>query len=182
MPAQFWESTLNSPGIGAGASYTNLTTITDVSPAPQLVLPANFLYVGQSLRLTAYGTYATSGTTPTLKLGFYCGGVAGVALAESLAITTTNTVTVNWPWHMEAIATVRTIGAGTAATFMTQGYLDIATSVSAWTHVPIPATALAVSSGFNSTAAQAITTGATWGTAASTNILFCQHFVCEAMN
>src|SRR6266566_5089730 len=111
MPVQFWESTLNSPGIGAGASYNTSNTITDVSPAPQLVLPANFLYAGQSLRMTAFGTYANSATTPTLILGFYYGGVAGVALAASTAVTTTNTATVNWPWRMEATAMVRTAGA-----------------------------------------------------------------------
>jgi len=179
MPAQFWESTLNSPGLGAGASYNTSNTITDVSPAPQLILPANFLYVGQSLRLTAYGTYATSGTTPTMILGFYYGGVAGVALAASTAVTTTNTATVNWPWHMEAIATVRSVGS--SGTIITQGYLDLATSLTAWTHIPIPGTALATVT-IDTTAAKAVTVGATWGTNSANNILFCQNFVCEAMN
>jgi hypothetical protein len=179
MPAQFWEAVLNSPGLGAGANYTNSTTITDVSAAPQLQLPANFLYTGQSLRLTAFGTYQTSATTPTLVLGFYYGGVAGVALAASAAVTVSNTATVNWPWRLEATATVRSVGS--SGTIVAQGFLDIATSLTAVTHAPIPATALATVT-IDTTAAKALTVGATWGTAASTNILVCHQFLVEAMN
>ena len=180
MPAQFWESVLNSPGLGAGASYNTSNTIQDVSPAPQLVLPANFLYTGQSLRFTAFGTYATSGTTPTLVLGFYYGGVAGIALAASTAITTTNTATVNWPWRMEATATVRSIGS--SGTIMTQGFVDIATSLTTVSHVPIPATALATVTIDTTASGKALTVGATWGTNAAANILFCHQFIAESMN
>jgi hypothetical protein len=179
MPAQFWEAVLNSPNNGAGAAYTNSTTITDVSAAPQLVLPSNFMYPGQSFRLTAFGTYATSATTPTLVLGFYYGGVAGTALAASTAVTTTNTATVNWAWRLEATCTVRTVGA--TGTIISQGFLDIATSLTAVTHVPIPATALATVT-IDTTSAKALTVGATWGTAAATNILTCHQFLAEAMN
>lgn len=179
MPAQFWEAVLNSPGLGAGANYTNTTTITDVSAAPQLVIPANFMYVGQSFRMTAFGTYQTSGTTPTLILGFYYGGVAGSALAASAAVTVSNSATVNWPWRLEATATVRSVGS--SGTIITQGFLDIATSLTAVTHAPIPTTALATVT-IDTTAAKALTVGATWGTAASTNILVCHQFLVEAMN
>ncbi len=179
MPAQFWESTLNSPGIGAGASYNTSNTITDISPAPQLVLPANFLYVGQKMRLTAFGTYANSGTTPTLTLGFYYGGVAGIALAATAALTTTNSATVNWPWRIEATAEVRTIGS--SGTIMVQGVAWLATSLTAWATTPMPTTALATVS-IDTTTAKAVSVGATWGTNASANIAFCQGFFCEAMN
>lgn len=180
MPAQFWEAVLNSPGLGAGANYTNTTTINDVSPAPQLVLPANFLYTGQSLRFTAFGTVATSATTPTLVLGFYFGGVAGVALAASAALTVPNTATVNWPWRMEATATIRSVGA--TGTIITQGFIDIAATLTTLTHAPLPATALNTVTIDTSSVAKAVTVGATWGTAASTNILVCHQFLVEAMN
>jgi hypothetical protein len=179
MPAQFWEAVLNSPGLGAGANYTNSTTITDVSAAPQLVLPANFLYTGQSLRMTAFGTFQTSATTPTLTLGFYYGGVAGTALVASAALTAPNSATVNWPWRMEATATVRSVGS--SGTIITQGFIDIAASLTTLTHAPLPAIALATVT-IDTTAAKALTVGATWGTAASTNILVCHQFLVEAMN
>lgn len=179
MPAQFWESTLNSPGLGAGASLNTSAALTDVSPAPQLILPANFLYAGQSLRLTAFGTYATSATTPTLILGFYYGGVAGIALAATAALTVANTATINWPWRLEATATVRSVGTG--GTVMTQGWCDVAATLTTVTHVPIPATALATVA-IDTTAAKAITVGAQWGTSAAANILFCQQILVEALN
>jgi len=179
MPAQFWEAVLNSPGLGAGANYTNSTTINDVSPAPQLVLPANFMYVGQSLRMTAFGTFSTSGTTPTLILGFYYNGVAGTALAATRTLTAPNTATVNWLWRLEATATVRSVGS--SGTIITQGFCDIASSLTALVHEPMPAIALSTVT-IDTTAAKALTVGATWGTAASTNILTCHQFLVEAMN
>lgn len=179
MPAQFWESTLNSPQLGAGASYNTSAALTDISPAPQLVLPANFLYVGQALRLSAFGTYAVSGTTPTLLLGFYYGGVAGIALAATPALTVTNSATVNWAWRLEATATVRSTGS--TGTIMVQGWCDLATSLTTVTHTPIPVTTLATVT-IDTTSAKAITVGAQWGTSAAANIAFCHQFLCEALN
>lgn len=179
MPAQFWESTLNSPQLGAGASYNTSAALTDISPAPQLVLPAGFLYVGSALRFTAFGTFATSATTPTLLLGFYYGGVAGIALAATAALTVPNTATVNWPWRLEATATVRSVGS--SGTIIVQGWCDIAATLTTVTHVPIPATTLATVS-IDTTTAKALTVGAQWGTSAAANIAFCQQFICEALN
>lgn len=180
MPAQFWESTLNSPQLGAGASYNTSAALTDISPLPQLVLPANFLYTGQALRLTAFGTFATSATTPTLLLGFYYGGVAGASpLLAAATVTVPNTATINWPWRLEMTATVRSTGS--TGTIMCQGYCDVAATLTTLTHVPIPSTALATVT-IDTTSAKAITVGAQWGTSAAANIAFCHQFICEALN
>jgi len=179
MPYMVWESLLNSPQpTAAGAAYTNSTTITDVSVAPQFTLPANFLQAGSALKFTAFGTYQTSGTTPTLNLGIYYGGVAGTALAASGAVTTTNTATVNWPWRLELITTIRSTG--TAGTAMSQGFLGLATSLTAWTTYPVPVVALATVT-IDTTAAKALTVGATWGTAASTNTMTLHGFYVESL-
>lgn len=177
MPAQFWESTLNSPGLGAGAALASSVTLTDVSPAPQFVIPANFLYAGQSLRLTACGVLSTTGT-PTLLTGFYYGGVAGVALAASGAVATGSGVT-NVPWRMELTCSVRTIGA--TGTIISQGVQYIGTSVSAWGNTPLPITALATVT-IDTTTAKAITVGAQWGTSSASNTLTCHQFLVEALN
>jgi hypothetical protein len=179
MPYMVWNSLLNSPQpTAAGAALANSTTLTDVSVAPQFTLPANFLQAGSALRFTAYGTYANSGTTPTLLLGIYYGGVAGVALAATSAITTTNTATVAWPWRLEVTTTVRTTG--TSGTAMSQGFCDLATSLTAVAHSPVPTTALATVT-IDTTAAKAITVGAQWGTAAAANTLTLHGFTIESM-
>lgn len=177
MPAQFWEAVLNSPGNGVGTAYASSTTITDVSAAPQLVLPANFMYPGQSFRLTAFGVLSNT-ASGTIVLGFYYGGVAGVALAANAATAPGAAVT-NVPWRLEATATVRTVGA--TGTIITQGFLDLGSSVSAVSHVPIPATALATVT-IDTTSSKALTVGATWGANSASNTLTCHQFLVEAMN
>jgi hypothetical protein len=172
-----WEALLNSPQpTAAGAAYSTSTTLTDVSPAPQYVLPANFLQAGSALRFTAFGVLSTT-VTPTILLGIYYGGVAGVALAASAAITTGSGVT-NVPWRLELVTTVRTTGA--TGTAMSQGIVNLGTSVSAINTAPIPATALATVT-IDTTAAKALTVGAQWGTSSASNTLTCHGFYVESM-
>lgn len=158
----------------AGAAYASSASLTDVSPAPQIVLPANQLDNGMVLRLRAFGTFSNT-ATPTLLLGFYYGGIAGTALAATSAITTT-TSAVNWQWSMEYEGRVRTTG--TAGTILGAGWIDLATSLTAVTHRPIPETALATVT-VDTTTAKQITVGAQWGASSPSNTLTCHHFSVE---
>jgi hypothetical protein len=171
-----WNSLLNSPSPGAGTALASSTTLTDISLAPQFVLPANFLQVGSSLRLTAFGTFSNT-ATPTLIVGFYYGGVAGVALAATNAYTTT-TAASTWSWRAEVTATVRTVGA--TGTVMVQGSYQNPTSLTASALIPMPAVALATVT-IDTTAAKAITVGAQWGTSSSSNTITCHGFYIESM-
>lgn len=178
MPKQYWVAMVNPDQNAAiaGSALANSTTLTDVSPAPQVVLPANFLVVGSTLRITADGVFSNT-ATPTLLLGVYIGGVAGTALAATGA-TTTTTGASNWPWRVEYTCTVRTVGS--SGTIMGQGFVDLATSLTAVTRIPIPSTALATVT-FDSTAAKAITIGAQWGTASASNTLTCHNMIVESL-
>lgn len=176
MARQYWAAPIPSLHVAAGAPYANLNTIADVSPTPNIVLPANFLDLGSRVRLKAYGTFSNT-STPTLILGFYYGGVAGVALAATTAITTTTGAT-NWPWRLELEGHVRSLG--TSGTLMCSGKVYIPTSLTAWTLRPIPETALATVT-IDTTAAKAITVGATWGTANASNTLTCHEMTCEVL-
>lgn len=158
----------------AGAAYASSATIADVSPTPQVILPANLLDVGQILRLKAFGVLSTTGT-PTIILGFYYGAVAGTALAASGAITTGSGVA-NVPWEIEYEGRVRSTG--TAGTIMGRGTMQLGTSVSAVSVSPIPVTALATVT-IDTTTAKQITAGATWSAASSSNTLTCHHFGVE---
>lgn len=177
MPMMTWEALLNSPQpTGAGTALNTSTTLTDISPAPQYVLPANFLQAGSALRLTAFGTFSNT-ATPTLLVGFYYGGVAGVALAATNAYTTT-TAASTWSWRAECTMTVRTTGlTGTA---ITQGVYQNPTSLTVFNQIPMPATALGTVT-IDTTAAKAITVGAQWGASSASNTITCHGFYIESL-
>ena len=177
MPAQFWVSEVTSPGQGAGSALANTTTATDISPANPQYLTVPPLYVGQKFYLVAYGI-ASNTSTPTLNLGFYYGGVAGSALLTSGAITTTTAMTA-WPWHIEAWMEVKTLGS--SGTVWSKGWLDLPTSLTAIARTSMPATQTQPIT-VDTTTAKAITCGATWGSASSSNTITCEGFHVIALN
>jgi hypothetical protein len=172
-----WESVINFPVPGAGAAYASSNTATDISPAPQLTLPANFLVAGAAIRITAFGNYSSAGTAPTLVLGVYYGGASGTALAATTATTVTASAA-NYPWRLEYTGIIRTVGS--TGTIMGQGYVDLGTSLTATTRIPIPSTALATVT-IDTTTAKTLTVGATWGTNSGSNTLTLQGVLIESM-
>lgn len=173
--AQKWRFPLEPQYRASGTALASSTTLTDINPTPHKVVPANFLQEGMKLTLTAAGTFSNTGT-PTLLLGFYVGAVAGTALAATSAITTTTGAT-NWPWSIYLELQVRTLGS--SGTVMPRnGHLDLATALTAFTHRPIPETALAAVT-WDTTAAKSLTVGAQWGTSNAANTLTCVDFDVE---
>jgi hypothetical protein len=159
--------------VTAGTALANSTTLTDISPAPQILVPANMLDVGQVIRLTAFGVFSTT-ATPTLLTGFYWGGVAGTALGATGAITT-GTAT-NWLWRTEYEGRVRTTGTG--GTIMGSGQMFLGTSLTAMSVSALPGTALAAVT-IDTTTAKALTVGAQWSAASASNTITCHHFSVE---
>lgn len=180
MPAQYWEALLNAPQPAASATaLASSAALTDISPTPPLVLPANFLQVGTAIRLFASGVFSNTGT-PTLLLGFYIGGVAGAALAASGAITTITAAT-NWSWRMEATVVCQATGSGSAGKLFTTGSLRMPASLTQFqADYAIPATAPAQVS-VDTTAAKSITVGAQWGASSPSNTITCHQFWVESV-
>ena len=177
MPYMAWSSLLNSPGLGAGAAYASSTTITDISPAPQFTLPANFLQVGSWLRFRAFGVISTT-ATPTIILGIYYGAVAGTALGATAAFTLGSGIT-NCPWHLELDTVIRTTGS--TGTAMSHGNAYFGTAVTAIADaVPIPSTALATVT-IDTTAAKVLSVGATWSANSASNTMTCHGYTIESM-
>lgn len=177
MPLMTWEALLNSPQpTAAGTALANSTTLTDISVAPQFMLPANFLLPGSALKFTAFGVFSTT-ATPTLLLGVYYGGVAGTALATTGAVTTGSGVT-NVPWRLELTTTVWT--PGSTGTANSQGLYGMGTTVAAWNFLPVPNTAQATVS-IDTTAAKALTIGAQWSAASASNTVTLRGFQVESM-
>lgn len=171
MSRQYWCAPLSPLFTADGAPLASSTTLTDISPTPNIILPAQLLEPGMLLRFVAFGRFSTTGT-PTLLLGIYYGGVAGTALCATSAVTTPSGVT-NQTWRFEAEARVRT--AGTSGTAMAVG---VAENISTVATNMAPATAPATAT-IDTTAAKAITLGAQWGTNSASNTITCHHFDVE---
>lgn len=182
MAYNTWASQLVPSPDDAGVSYNTSTTLTAVSPGgaanPQWVLGSS-LKPGSFLELEAWGTVSTSATTPTIILGFYYGGTAGVTLAVSTAVTLTNQAAVAWPWRM--LYKGRVTQAGTSGSITGIGELQLASSLTAFTSRRIPETTAAMVQTIDTTINKAVVVGATWGTSAATNILFCNGMLGEVL-
>lgn len=177
MPMQTWEAVISPDYNADGTALANSTTLTDISPTPNLVLPANFLREVAHLRIWASGRVSTT-ATPALTLGVYYGAVAGTALATTGAITTTSGVT-NVTWILEAMIDIRTDGA--SGTAFTTGKVNGISGTVGVSIVPMPASAPSAVT-IDTTAAKALTIGATWGAASASNTITCHQYIVEAMN
>ncbi len=178
MGSQQFVSPLGPFHNASGSSYNTSVTLTDVSPAPQIVIPGLQLSIGSELELSAAGSFSTTGT-PTLLLGFYFGGVAGVVLAASSAITT-GSAAASWPWRMDYRGVIRSLGTGSQ--IVGQGTLYLGTSLTAFTVRPIPETSAARTVTIDTTVAKSVTVGAQWGTSSASNALICDDLSVKAVN
>jgi hypothetical protein len=168
MSRQYWVAPVGPLQIADGTKNT-FTTLVDVSGAPQITLGANQLELGSELEIQASGEFSTTGT-PTFTFGFYYGGIAGVALAASSAITTGSGAAA-WPWVMRYRGIVRAIGS--AGSIKGQGILYMGSSLTAVNVRPIPEVAASRTVAIDTTAAKAVTFGSACGTSSASNIITC---------
>jgi hypothetical protein len=161
-----------------GSALANSTTETSLLPAQAIfTVPANYLQVGKTLRWWAAGRVGTTGT-PTLRLKICYSATANTnVLADTTALTTGSGMTNNtWWWrgHM----TVR--AGGSSGNVMAISELVGITGATA--QVQVPASAPAVSSNADFTAAQPFQLTALWGTANASNTITLHEFYLEALN
>ncbi len=157
---------MNAVGVGAGTALASSTTLTDISPAPQVVLPANYLFLNQRLRITAYGIYSST-ATPTLLLGGYYGGVAGTLLAATAANAVASGAA-SYPWQFFLDIYVRTVGS--SGTLWCNGRASVGSSLTAYTDYALPSSQTPPIT-INTTTANALTVGAQWGASSSSNTI-----------
>lgn len=169
MAYQNWSNPIPPFLTADGTPLANSTTLTDITPSPQVTLPANLMQPGTEFEIKAFGNFSTTGT-PTLLLGVYYGGVAGTALAASSAVTT-GSAAASWPWFIHYNFICRAVG--TSGSVNGQGIYFLGTSLTAFSTRPIPETLAARTVTIDTTVAKAITIGAQWGTASSSNTITC---------
>jgi hypothetical protein len=165
----------------AGTALANSTSLTDISPVPNVTIPANSLMTGQVIRVTARCKFSNVTAAPSLLLGIYYGGVAGVKLC-AIGATATTITAANWPIEVRALLTVQTVGA--SGSIMPSGEVLLGTSLTAWTAIPMDASATAAVT-VDTTTAKALTLGAQWsgGSAPSaSDTIQCLQWVVEGLN
>jgi hypothetical protein len=154
-----------------GSAFSAFTTFQDISPVPQLVLPQQMMDAGLELMLYANGEFSTTGT-PTLALGFWFNGLAGAAPTSILAQTTATTTgsgAAAWPWEAWWRGRLRTIGA--TGTFKGVGGINLGTSLTAYSLIPMPTTQALRTVTADTTANRALGAGAAWGTSSASNTI-----------
>ncbi len=176
----YWVAPVPPLGFADGAAFTGLSLL-DVSPGALLTprqVPALVPELGTTMRIRATGQYTSTSATPTLTLGVYWGGIAGVALASAAGLATSASGTA-WPWIIEYEGEFRALGS--SGSIQGSGVLNWPTSLTAWTDIPIPQTAAARAQTISTAAAQPVTVGAAWSSATGTPSLTCNHLSVELL-
>lgn len=172
-----FETVLNAPLI-AGAVVASTAALVDITPVPAYSLPANTLVPGEVFHVKAFGRYTCGTTATNLLLGLYYGGTGGVLLAGTLSTQALTVSQTNVPWEIDYTFVVRALG--TSGSVWGKGWVDLATSVSAVTHLTIPSTANAAVT-VDTTTAKAISVGATLSQVTGAPTVTCDHMILERL-
>jgi hypothetical protein len=173
MPRQYWAAPLPPIHITSGTPLANSVTLTDISTAPQKQFPAMANEQGVEIELKAWGEFSTTTGPPSLLLGFYWGGVAGIALATTGAVVCTASLT-GVPWIMTYHGIFRSIGA--AGSIEGSGHIHFPTSLTAMSDFALPTTKALRTVAVDTTTAKNVTVGAQWsgtGTPSASDTVTC---------
>lgn len=160
-----------------GATLT-AAALAELSPTPPVIIGGNTLEEGSRLEFSAFGRITTAATPGTWTFGIYIGtaaiavGQAAIVSAALAAKASMTTVT----WRIEGNASVRSVGASTAATII--GVLEISNITSNGTDLA-PATA-PTAFAFDSTVNNFVRLGITPSVA--TGSIICHYFGCRLVN
>jgi hypothetical protein len=165
MSRQYWVSPIPPFHVADGTALTGGTVLGELFMVPPIIIPGGTLEIGSRLEIQAFGKYTTTATQGSITMGLYIGPTA--TLIGSLAVMcVTSTLTpvasmTNRTWRLEANASVRTVGTGTAATVLTCAEITNVSGASPVCDTAVaPATGLAAV-GFDSTVNNRIAIGVT---------------------
>lgn len=167
------------------ASTAVANTTTETLLAPNLILPVRYLRNNRCLRIRAWGQFSTTGT-PTMTFKVHLGSAGtnadGVVAASSAITTATGATTLIWKLEMDIAVRSETFGA-TAANVMGIGEL-LVTDAATNTKVlqMLPASAPAVSGGYNTEVQQNLGTYLTWSAASASNTLTTHLYTVESLS
>jgi len=185
MSFQSWQETLVTSQVDGTALTNTAATPTSIIPASaKYTLPANFFAIGKMLRVTSRGRISCVVTTPgTLTLDVRLGAVIAYT-TQAVAMNTT--AKTNVAYEFEVVLTCRAIGGTTTANLMGMGSITseamVGASAGAALTIMCPASAPAVGTGFDSTAALTIDHFATFSVATATTSIQTHEYAVEALN
>jgi hypothetical protein len=182
MPLQSWQATLVVAQLD-GTALTNSATETSIIPAQaKFTLPANFLdAAGKRLRIKASGRISNAASaTMTFRVKF---GSTAVAASQAIALNATakTNVTFDLEWGLVLRAIGATANLMHTAVFSSEAVIGVGTNTYAGSQ-SIPASAPAVGSNFDSTAAQQIDLTSQWGAASASNSIQVHMYQVESLN
>lgn len=187
MSLQTWQETLISSQL-AGTAFGTYTTTKTVLPVGCLVtLPANWWYIGRTIRVTVQGGFSTLVTTPgTTTMSVNIGAVTAFTTG---AIQLNATAHALIPFELVATLTCRAVGA--TANCMGLGHLRgrmftytaaQVDQVNIGDSMMVPITAPAVGSNFDSTAAGTLDFFNGFSISSASNVIQVQNYIVEALN
>ena len=155
------------------ASTTVVNTVTETSligtGVGTLTLPANFLVLGKTIRITSKGFHSSTGSTP-IRIRVKLGSTTVLDTGSHSSHNDTNAL-----YEIEAIITCRTTGA--SGTVFSQGvYEEVGSTLD---RVPMSNTTTTT---INTTTSQVITITVEWGTADSGNTITSTNTIVEILN
>lgn len=164
---QYWVQPMVPFLVADGAAVTG-AVLTELSPTPQVVIPAPMLneFAGKKLSFQAAGFYTTSATAGTFNWGIYIG--AAGAIGSMTAIGTTGLISyvvsqTNRAWRLEGEVQIRTVGSSGTCIAMgdvsnaTSGAKDMLFTAAAGTAAIDTTSARAIALGITPSAAQSVT-------------------------
>jgi hypothetical protein len=178
----------------AGTAFSSFTTAKSViNPQALLVLPANFLQIGDRLRITAQGAISNIVTTPGLiNFQVKIGPTANIVVYDSGNIQLNATAHTLLPFWLDAELTLRSDGPGaTAAQFMPQGNVQgqMFTRTAAQVDdvqgnqsILVPQTAPALGTAFDSTVANILDLWAGFTISNAANTIQIQQYMVELLS
>lgn len=112
---QYWVQPVPPFHTADGTAVTASATLTELSPTPQIVIPAPWLneFGGKRLEFQAWGIYTTTGTQGTVTFDLRIGAAGAVGSMTSAAATAAITWVAsqtNRVWRMEGNMQIRSLG------------------------------------------------------------------------
>lgn len=168
---------------GDGSALASSTTPTSLLPAQaKITLPHNFFsYIGQKIRVHAWGRVSTLVTTPgTLTLQFRLG--ASTSVFDGGAMTLNTTAQTNTPWILDIDMILRVVGSsaqffgvGRWMSHAVIGSSAIGTAGAGTQMLPYNA-APALGTAFDATTTQIADLYATWSVSSASNSIQCHGY------
>lgn len=191
MPLGYQATLIGDKGGDGGALANTVTATSILGSEMKYALPGNFIdFEGKKFRIRASGRISNIVTTPgTFTYSVRWGPTANIIVATGPAFQLNAVAKTNVTWVLDWAFTVRTVGGGTVATMMHTGVWQSESvvgsplpSAGGAGQLMIPASAPAVGTGFDSTAASFCDLFGAWSIANAGNTMQLHQYALESMN